>query len=201
MNLDAKKLTILMGIVFVLGIIWYSGLKFILYKSDSVHYHANFAVFINGQREAFKSNVYYEEAQSCSSSKDNPKNRVHLHENINHVVHVHDQGATWGHFFANLGYTLGDSLIATRDEVYIDGVDGKKLTFILNGQVVGLLANRTIGNTDRLLINYGVESEPDLLLRYSTVEHDATEVNRRYDPASCGGSDNTYWRRLKRAVW
>jgi hypothetical protein len=80
----------------------------------TTHYHANFALYINGQRDEFKSFTFYEEVQSCAGhDTNNPKIRVHLHDQKNDVVHVHDAAVTWGHFFANLGYSLGDTFIKT----------------------------------------------------------------------------------------
>jgi hypothetical protein len=86
-----------------------------------VHYHANFAVYINGQQEQFKGMKYYEEtaAQTCTLEKiDDPAERAHMHDNVNNVVHVEDHLVTWGNFFQNLGWGLGDDYLKTADNVY-----------------------------------------------------------------------------------
>lgn len=200
--LPTKRMAYLLLAGFLAGVIWFVGVRMILLKSEHVHYHANFAVYIDGKREPFDSYVYYEEIQSCSSDASDPRTRVHMHDSISHVVHVHDKGATWGHFFANLGYDITDKALQTRSDVYLDGSNGKKISFILNDQPVTNLANRVIQDTDRLLVNYGSESDADLRLRYATVEHDAAEVNKKTDPATCSGqAPDGAWDRLKRAVW
>ena len=198
-----KKLAMLLAITFLLGSLWFVGFKLIVKKSDKVHFHANFALYIDGKRDDFKSNVFYEEVQSCSADGSDPRTRVHMHDEVNDVVHVHAKGVTWGHFFANLGYTLGNSSITTRTETLVDGVNGKKLTFILNGEPATLIANRLIADTDRLLINYGSESLADLQLRFTTVSHSADEVDKKQDPASCSGgkSEDAIWNRIKKAAW
>lgn len=193
-------LAVLLG--FMLGTLWLIGIRFIMYKSDTVHYHANFALYINGQRDAFKSFTFYEEVQSCGSDeKNNPKNRVHMHDNVNHVAHVHEPGVTWGHFFANLGYTLGDSLIKTDNGAFLDAQNGNELTFILNDKTVNNIANEPIKSEDVLLVNYGKDSAQTLAQRYQNITQDAGAYNKRNDPSSCRGTKElTFSERLIRAI-
>ncbi len=197
-----NKLALGMLVGFIAGILWLIGFRTIALPNPTPHYHANFAVYINGQREKFDSYVYYEEVAACTADKNNPKSRVHMHDNVNHVVHVHDKGVTWSALFSNLGYSLGNASLETRDKVYVGSQDGAKLSFVLNGQIVSSVSNRVIGDEDRLLINFGPESDSDLLLRYKTVEHNAGEVDALNDPAACSGNDtNGLLQRLKRAAW
>ncbi len=187
---------------FIAGLVVFVVVRFITYKSDDVHYHANFALYINGQRDEFKNFTFYEEIQSCGSDEhDNPKTRAHLHDNNNHVIHVHAPGVTWGHFFANLGYTLDDALIKTDNGVFIDGQDGNHLTFMLNGKPVSAIANETIRSKDALLINYGQDSEATLKQHYDRIPKDADSYNKRNDPSSCSGSKHlNFGERLKKAI-
>jgi hypothetical protein len=193
-------------IIFAFGIlvafIAITAVRFALAKDPSVHYHANFALHINGQRDEFKSFAYYEEVAACDTHEsDNPKVRTHMHDNKNHLVHVHDSGVTWAAFLANLGYTLGDNLIQTDDGVYITGDDGNKLSFTLNGQSENLIANKVIQNEDVLLINYGKDNQQTLGQRYDAIPKDAHQANVTKDPAACsGGHEFTFWARLKQAL-
>jgi len=174
--------------VFV-GIFSLFAVRFIVLKNTAVHYHANFGLYINGQRDEFKSFAFYEEIQSCSADEINdPKTRAHLHNQNNHVIHVHARAATWGHLIDNLGYTLGDNVVKTDQGVFVDGVDSKHLNLVLNGQKVKDLANRTINSEDVALISYGSETETELQQQYKAIPRDAGEFNRNPDPASCGGS-------------
>jgi hypothetical protein len=188
-------------------------------KDETVHYHANFALYVNGVLDVFNGPGYYEEVQACNSDNlDDPRARVHMHNNLSHVVHVHDHAATWGAFFANLGYTLGDSVLTTGKGTYVNGADGQ-LSFILNGQKVDTVANRTIGNEDTLLIDYetksdstlgnedtlpikyGLKSDSTPQERYQAIIRDAHEHNTQYDPATCsGGQELTFTTRLKKAL-
>jgi hypothetical protein len=185
----------------LVGVLALGAVRFVRIKDMHTHYHANFALFVNGQRDEFKLPTYYEEVQACGADDANPRNRVHMHNQESYDVHVHDKGATWGHFFANLGYTLGDSIVATSGKVYADGQDGNKLQFILNGKPEINIANKVIGNEDVLLVAYGTEDSAALQKEYKTIPHDAHHHNQTADPAACSGSKGLTWRdRLKAAA-
>jgi hypothetical protein len=187
---------------FLLGILTLIALRFTFVEVKPTHYHANFAVFVNGQREEFKSFAYYEEVASCAGSLS-PKTIVHMHDNVNHVAHVHRPEATWGQFFSNLGWTLGDKVLVTANgTVRADGVDGKKLKFIINGRETGVAANQVINSEDVLLVNYGNEDIKTLDASYSGLVKDAGDYNKRNDPSACTGSKKpSLVERLKTAVW
>jgi hypothetical protein len=194
---------------FILGAVWMVALRFFTYRSHDTHYHANFALYINGVKEEFANPLFYEEVQSCSVDNSNePKARVHMHENKNHVIHVHDNAVTWGQFFANLGYGLTNDAITTDKGVFVDG-EGGALTFVLNGQEVNVIANQVIQSEDVLLVDYQqTEGEPtetrslvDAQERYAAILKDAHEFNTKQDPATCAGSQTlSFSERLKKAI-
>ena len=189
MTQKQKKLLSFTLIGFLLGTLWFATLRFMFIEDKTVHYHANFSLYINGEKDPFDDFTQYEEVQACSGeTKDNPRGRGHLHKPNAHVVHVHDNAVTWNAFFANVGYGLTDKAITVTDKVFVDGQDGKELTFILNGKVVDTVSNRIIGNKDALLISYGNESKEELEKRYAAIPKDAEVVNTQYDPASCSGT-------------
>ncbi|HTE58319.1 MAG TPA: hypothetical protein VK694_06250 [Verrucomicrobiae bacterium] len=197
-----KRIAAALAAGFLLGVVWLVMARFIAYKPVNTHYHANFALYINGQRDEFKNFTFYEEVQSCGSDEKNePKHRTHMHDNVNHVVHVHEPAVMWGHFFANLGYTLGDTVVKTDKGLYVDGQDGAQLTFTLNGKEVNNIANRLIKSEDVLLINYGKDSPAVLQQRYDGISKDAGEFNKRNDPSSCTGTKPLSFKdRLKKAL-
>jgi hypothetical protein len=122
-----------------------------------------------------------------------------MHDNINHIVHVHDENVTWGAFFANLGYGLADDALQTDDGVLVDGQNDKQLHFILNGEDVDSVANRVVGDEDVLLVSYGPENV-DLDLEYNQIRKDAGEYNSTPDPATCAGQEPLdFSTRIKRA--
>ena len=188
-------------LIFLAGALAIIALRFALVKNTAVHYHANFALYVNGMQDKFDNFTFYEEVASCSSDSDNPKHRAHLHDNKNHLIHVHDAGVTWGHFFANLGYGLSDKSLTTDSGVFASGVSGKTLSIILNDQFVSSIANREIKSEDVLLINYGVEAQPEIQTRFLAITRDAGTFNSKSDPAACSGGDKLdFSTRLKRTL-
>lgn len=194
------RVTTLVG--FIAGIIWIVGLRVLMYSPHITHYHANFAVYVNGAQLELKDPTFYEEVASCTTTNTmEPKSRVHLHDQKAHLVHVHDDASTWGHLFANIGMTLGNTVLKTRSETLVDGTDGKKLTFYLNGEQVPTIANRVIESEDALLISYGTASTDQIKQWYEAIPRDAAESNTKPDPSSCSGPSNySFIDRAKKAL-
>lgn len=196
-----KKLIKVALISALVGMIWLVALRFVIINKEEIHYHANFAVFVDGERLPFERFTFYEEIEACGSNgATSPKIRAHMHDQVNHVVHVHDNGATWGHFFANLGMTNGDTVFKTDTDTYVEDED-TQIRFLLNGEEVETTANRTIEDLDVLLISVGNPTEDVLQKQYSQIEQDAAVYNENDDPSACsGGKPYTLKERLKQAI-
>jgi len=178
---------ILLGVLIILGI------RFATYNPQHTHYHANVAVYINDQREEFKDPTYYEDVAACTAYDNiTPAERAHLHGNNNSVIHVHDDAVTWGQFFENIGWYLGDNFVKTRDNMYVAS-GNQKLHLILNGQdYTGLtpVSNMVIGDQDKLLVSFGDVSSNRLKMEYAGINNNAKKADETQDPASCSGHQN-----------
>ena len=179
---------------FILGIVAVLAIRFAIYQPPAkIHYHANFAVYINGQRELFKGPAYYAETKLCqAASVETPIERAHLHNNVNSVVHVHDHAVTWGQLFANLNWTLGPDLLEAPDGPVYATNGTAKLHVLLNGQDVtdfSNIANTVIKDQARLLLSYGDETGNVLQQQYQTVPSTAKQYDESTDPSSCGGAE------------
>lgn len=193
----------LLLIGFIVGVLWFGTLRFLLVHPAETHYHANFAVYINGQREEFAGPGYYEEIAACTSAYDNNvKGRVHMHDNVNDVIHVHDKRVSYADFFENIGWNIGPDFIHTDTTLYTNN-DQAKMMFMLNGQKVDRVDNLVIGDKDRLLVSYG-PVDTDLAAQFKTVASTAAAVDAEQDPSTCSGlngpSEDTFRVRLKRAI-
>lgn len=179
------------------------GVRMLSLRDNHTHYHANFGLYINGTRDEFNNFTFYEEVTSCAGNdKNNPKLRTHMHNNVNYVVHVHDEAVTWGAFFANLGYTLGNDMIKTDDGLFVEGQDDKKLTFWLNGEPASSVYNKTIADDDLLLVSYGSDDESVLQKQNAAIVDDAKKYDETADPAACSGDPKlTLLERFKQSVW
>ncbi len=180
------------------------GIRFVTYsKPAHTHYHANFSLFINGERTEFKASHYYEEVAACSAEGTlQPAQRAHMHDEINSVIHVHDDAVTWQQLFNNIGWTLGADFIVTDTRKMYLANETDKLNIVLNGQNLTDLtsiANQTIKDEDRLLLSFGNIDDATLAKEYKTVATTAHKYNITPDPASCAGALDkvTFTDRLK----
>jgi hypothetical protein len=190
--LTSKWVYLLYGLL--VGILVILGIRFITYKAPAeTHYHANFAVFINGKQENFKNPQFYEEVKVCSLHGSTPQARVHMHDETPGVIHVHDEAVTWGQFFENLGWVIGPDFIRTTDTLYTAD-DTNKLNLVLNGQnLTGLtsITDQVIQDRDRLLVSFGPSDQPALDSEYKIVPNNAGHFDTTKDPASCQGAETT----------
>jgi hypothetical protein len=175
----------------LLGILIILAIRFITYNPPTVHYHANFAVFINGQREQFKSPQYYQEVNVCALRGATPLSRVHMHDEINNVVHIHAEAVTWGEFFQNIGWSIGQNFIASPDKVNV-GDDTSQVNIVLNGHnQTGLtnIASTVIKDKDQLLVSYGDISTDILTQEFKSVGNTAARYDTEKDSMACSGAE------------
>lgn len=178
---------LLAGILFAL----LGGLAVLLLDGhEDVHFHANIAIFINGKKVNLNDQKYMEETTKCAidPSKQRPEDRTHFHENNGDLVHVHSAGVTWGHLMGNIGWDFGrDYIVDDTGKMYQKSASGS-VHFILNGKPVDNPFNRLIASEDRLLIDYGTDSDEALLkTEFPQVAATAHEFNTKPDPNSCAG--------------
>ena len=173
---------------------------------EATHFHANWAIYVDGERIDLSDRRYMEEVSSCYSvdGEVTPQGRIHMHEGNHDVVHIHHLGTTWGHLTSNLGIGLGEGYLMLTDGTWIfDGEEGR-FTYILNGRALTSVHNELVASEDRLLISYGSGSLDDLVTgTFSEIATTAGEYNTREDPATCSGSGEPLglWGRLKSACW
>lgn len=162
-----------------------------LARHPHTHYHANLAIYANGQRIDLSGPKYMEDIGSCSvGQKTNARERTHLHSGVASVVHVHDDHVTWADFLKNIGFFADRTRLLTDATTYTQG-DEEAVHFILNGKAVDDPTNQFIGDEDRLLISFGSEKESELITtQYAQVKATAAEYNHNDDPATCKGYDH-----------
>lgn len=119
-----------------------------------VHYHANFAVFINGKQKNFALPEYMN-IEPCTDEhheEKDPKKLVHLHDQIGNVVHVHAENIPWSALFSYLHLDTNPPVSATQSSI-------QTTTYYLNGNKVdNSVLNQTIEKNARLLVHIGSPS-------------------------------------------
>jgi hypothetical protein len=183
------------------GITAIFALRFALVPMEEpTHYHANFALFVDGEKIDLSDDRYMEDVATCViEGAVQPRARAHLHNNDPDVAHVHHEGVTWGHLLANLGFGLGDDHLAMDDERVLVNGGGHTLKFILNGGPQYSVHNELIRPGDRLLISWGRETEAEVIRDQAPlVPADAEEFDQRADPAGCAGpTEPSFWDRIR----
>ncbi len=181
---------------FTLYIGWYvhAGSKYI-----PPHFHANFALYVNGERIDFTDERFSEDIAWCSiSGKQDPEDRVHLHERNQDTIHVHADGVSWGHFFTNNDIIFSENILQIWEDfesqswTYTASEWGQKITFMLNGKEIKNPFNKLIGSKDKLLISYGNQTLSETEKLYASVSSNAWEYNAKYDPGSCWGTNENW---------
>lgn len=118
-----------------------------------VHWHADFAVFVNGERFDFNKPEFI----SKEGEEKNPW--VHIHDPRPTVVHVHREQTTWDEFMRSLGFELTDSKLVLPDGTAYESGSGGTLKFYVNGVRVGSIMFEPIADLGRVLISFGPESD------------------------------------------
>lgn len=196
-----KVLYVVLGIL--LGVAGLAAVRLaFVHPAEPTHFHANFALYVNGERVDLSGDEYMEDVTACTAGETVlPRARVHLHNNDPDVAHVHHEGVTWGHLFTNLGMGVGKTYVVTRAGAVLTAGGGRTLKFVLNGRPQLAIHNELIRRGDRLLVSYGGESEAVVLRdQFPRVASDAREFDARDDPAGCAGSHRmTPWERIRHA--
>jgi len=165
------KYTIIVLISSLIGV--FTSLFWIKYAISIVpepyfHAHADFAIFISGVRfDLVLSKDEYMSTEPCIAQKgalvqiaqahsdDNFfKDVIHLHENVGNVVHVHEEGRTWGEFFHSLDMVLENDLFQDDQGNQYLNDENKSWRFYVNNLEVIDLKNKEIQDLDRVLLTY-----------------------------------------------
>lgn len=184
------KKNILFIVILVLGVVLTAWLT---PQAFRVHYHANMAVVIDGQKWDFSLEKYMEEVERCNVTSDvRPQDRTHLHDKNGDTVHVHMAASTWGDLFANIGWNVTNVALTDESGKEYRNTEKKRVLYILNGEELLISPTNTpIASEDRLLVYYGTGTFEEILIEhYPLVSRNAIEYNNKQDPASCSQNAN-----------
>ncbi len=137
-----------------------------------VHWHADFALYIRGERFDFS-----DERFLSGGEDDHLSENVHLHEPRYDVVHVHLEQTTWHEFLATLGFALTESCLTPPAGEPLCNSESERLSFFLNGVRLDGIAFEDITDIDRVLISFGSETEAELGAQLASVADDACIVS------------------------
>lgn len=134
---------------------------------QTVHWHADFAVVINGET------VDFGQPQYVSTEGDEKSIYAHIHDPRHSVIHVHYEQTTWAEFFESINIQLGDGVVVMDDGTQYVSNDTQKWHYVKNGVVVDTLRFTDIGNLDRVLFIYGDETDAEAIAAWVNVSDEA----------------------------
>jgi len=154
--------------------------------SQKVHVHAGFLFTVMGHKVDLTASKY-------QSSTESVKHKyMHLHDNIDSMLHRHAEGITLGEFMRSIGITLQKDCVALDSgEEYCTNTENA-LRLYVNGNVEEDPDAYVIQEEDRLLLYYGDPASSDIPTFINEVSDEAcmysgTCPERGEPPAeSCG---------------
>lgn len=191
-------------ILFIIGvaIIIFTVYKTLQVPDHVLHYHANFAVFIDDKQVDF-SKPEFMHITPCGTEDHHDENDedewVHLHDNVGNVVHVHHNDITWNDMFKNLRYDIQHVIKEQESK-------GATIKYYLNGKKTEQVLQSIIGKDDQLLVSIGTEKsvenvsdDPVLKQQFEKVGTDAKDYDAgKKGKETCGGSgQRTFLERMK----
>jgi hypothetical protein len=122
-----------------------------------VHWHADFALYIRGERFDFNKPEFV----SKEGEEKNPW--VHIHEPRYGVVHAHREQTTWDEFLTSLGFSLTDTSLTLPSGEKLETNATEQLKFYVNGVRIDTLMFQDILDLNQVLITYGSETDAEVL--------------------------------------
>ncbi len=115
---------------------------------DPNHTHADFAVFVDGEKLDFSDEKYMSNEQKHLSQY------LHLHDGLGSVIHRHKPGLALGEFLSSLGLTMEkDCMTLDSQQLCNDGKQRWKM--VVNGGERSLDPSYVFKDTDKILLTYG----------------------------------------------
>ena len=132
--------------------------------TDSVHWHADLAVYLRGQKLDFSQPKYMEGVEA-----------VHLHDGNGNVVHKHRLNVTWYDFFSSLNIKFDAICMVMEEGTYCANTYyNERIRMYVNGNKSRIFQQEPIKDLDRVLIVYGNETDEEILQKYvPTVSNDS----------------------------
>lgn len=128
------------------------------------HVHADFAVYIDGQKFNFSQEKYMVSTDVCKLEYQTK--HTHLHDMNGDTVHVHQQSQTWGDFFKNIGWTLTSDLKKNMNVIETD--EGKSFEngrMFINGKEISnqeIFNGYEIKDLDKVAFFFGTTTEKNI---------------------------------------
>src|SRR3989344_1162870 len=132
-----------------------------------LHYHTDFALYINGERYDFAQERYMSKEDKSLS------NFAHFHDRNGNLIHKHASGVTLGFFLETLDIKLNDTCLVLDDGASYCNEGNEELKMYVNGRYNDEFAKYDFHDEDRILLSYGDESKQEIEEQLQSVTDEA----------------------------
>lgn len=149
-------------VLVALGFIGYGAYQYLqpAVNPDPNHTHADFAVYISGERVDFAKDAYMS-GSSTGSLTDadhlahNPY--YHLHDGNGDVIHRHKPGLVIGEFFGSIGFTMASDCFTVAGGKPVCNDGAKTWKMYVNGTEHAFDPNYAFVDEDKILLTYDAD--------------------------------------------
>ena len=125
---------------------------------DPNHTHADFAVWIEGERMDFSAAKYMSSQEPGGEDHEKHGHKhdyLHLHDGIGHVVHRHKPGLSVGEFFASLGFRMELTCVVLDTKKRVCNQGEKQWRMYVHRELQSFDPGYVFADTDKILLTYG----------------------------------------------
>lgn len=126
---------------------------------DPNHTHADFAVWVNGEKLDFSAEDLMSESESEETDDDHEAHGhkhhpyLHLHDGVGHVIHRHKPGLSFEEFFTSLQVGFDELCYASFAPLADGQICGETpFRLFVNGEEIAFDLAYVFGDTDQVLI-------------------------------------------------
>lgn len=132
---------------------------------QEVHWHADVAIFIRGERLDLGADEIVQHFQ--------PSSNIHFHPPNFDVVHIHRESSTWDELLSSFGIALRKDCLTLPDGTAYCSNDEETLKFFVNGVRVDEVHFEDVFDLARVLISYGPADDPGIAEQLAAVTDEA----------------------------
>lgn len=142
---------------------------------DPNHTHADFSVYIAGEKIDFAKQEYMSGSSTGSLLDADHQAHdpyYHLHDNVGGVIHRHKPGLPVGQFFKSLGFTMSKDCFTPTDRKPVCNEGAKTWKMFVNGTEHPFSPDYAFVDGDKLLFTYAA-TQADIQRQLAALTDDA----------------------------
>jgi hypothetical protein len=137
----------------------------------SQHIHADWKIYVNGKPLDLSDKSHMERMRNnrAVSSFIHVDSGAPVPEKTGDVLHMHATGVPLWVFFKSIGMDFNKDCITLENKEKLCSGGNNKLKFFVNGKENSEFENYVFNDLDKILINYGDESEEEIKSQLSSI--------------------------------